>query len=450
MTIIEYTKVKRIMAREKNTFSELHPKSKKLFERAKKALIGGVPMHWMIQWPGSFPLFAKEGNGSKVFDVDGHTYVDFCLGDSGAMFGHSPPATVNAATLQLRKGITMMLPTENSIWVGKELASRFRLPYWQIAMTGTDVNRFALRIAREATGRRKILVFNGCYHGTVDETLVRIVNGNVETRAGVMPPSVHPMLTTKIVEYNDLDAMQHALDPRDVAAVLMEPAMTNCGIVLPEKGYLDGVREITRKTGTVWIVDETHTWCTGPGGYSGAYRLKPDMITLGKPLGGGIPAAAFGMSKEIFRKTSPNMLAAKTDVNGVGGTMNGNALALAAIRATLEKVATQRAFHHMIALAKSFNEGVQSTIRNTGVPWHSVRLGARVEYQFRRTPSRNGSDAEAAADWLLSKYMHLYSLNRGILLTPFHNMALLSPYSTQRDVDQHTKVFQDSVEEILA
>lgn len=450
MILIEHTKVKTIMAREKKTFSKVHPKSKKLFERAKKTLIGGVPMHWMIQWPGPFPLFAKEGNGSKVIDVDGHTYVDFCLGDTGAMFGHSPVATVNAATLQLRKGITMMLPTENSIWVGKELARRFRLPYWQIAMTATDANRFALRIAREATGRRKILVFNGCYHGTVDETLVRIANGNVEPREGVMPPSVHPKLTTKIVEFNDFDALQHALDPRDVAAVLMEPAMTNCGIVLPEKGYLDGVREITRKTGTVWIVDETHTWCTGPGGYTAAHRLKPDMITLGKPLAGGIPAAAFGMSKEIFHKTSANMLAVETDVNGVGGTMNGNALALAAIRATLERVATQRAFDHMIALAKRFNEGVQSTIRNTGVPWHSVRLGARVEYQFRRTPSRNGSDAAAAADMLLSKYMHLYALNREILLTPFHNMALLSPYSRRRDVDQHTKVFQDSVEELLA
>jgi glutamate-1-semialdehyde 2,1-aminomutase len=448
MTVIDRDRVRTIVEREEKHFSRAHPKSNRMFERARRSMIGGVPMNWMVEWPGPFPIFAKEGRRSKVIDVDGHTYVDFCLGDTGAMFGHSPKATVDAATRRLRKGITMMLPTEDSIWVGEELARRFGLPYWQVAMTATDANRFALRMAREATRRRKILVFNGCYHGTVDEALVRLVEGRVVPREGAMPPPIDPELTTKIVEFNDLNALEQALVPGDVAAVLMEPAMTNCGIVLPEDGYLDGVRELTRRTGTVWIIDETHTWCAGPGGYTAAYHLKPDMITLGKPVAGGIPAAAFGTSEEIFEKTIGNMLAETTGVNGLGGTLTGNALALAAMRATLDKVITKAAYDRMTPLAKRFNEGVERTISETGLPWHTVRLGTRVEYRFRAAPPKNGAEAIAAKDPLLNKYVHLYDLNRRILLTPFHNMALMSPYTTRREVDLHTKIFRESVHEI--
>ncbi len=407
-------------------------------------------MNWMIEWPGSFPIFAKRAKGSRITDVDGLSYVDFCLGDTGAMFGHGPEATVEAVKVQVRKGITTMLPTEDSIWVGEELARRFGLPYWQVAMTATDANRFALRIAREATGRVKVLVFNGCYHGTVDEALVRLVNGRVAPREGSMPPPVDPEITTKVIEFNDLIVLEEALAPRDVAAVLMEPAMTNCGIILPAEGYLDGVREITQKTGTVWIIDETHTWCAGPGGYTSAYRLKPDMITLGKPIAGGIPAAAFGLSQELYEKTIDNMLAATTGVNGLGGTLTGNALALAAMRGTLEKVITPKAYNHVIPLARKFNADIERTIHEYGLPWHSVQLGARVEYRFRAIQPRNGAEAIAAKDPLLNKYVHLYDLNRGILLTPFHNMALMSPYTTRRDVELHGRVFRDSVKEILS
>jgi glutamate-1-semialdehyde 2,1-aminomutase len=439
-----------MIGREEKRFVKTHPRSRKMFEDARKFLIGGVPMNWMTEWPGRFPIFAKAAKGSRLTDVDGHTYVDFCLGDTGAMFGHSPKATVNAAVRQIRKGITMMLPTEDSIRVGEELARRFGLPYWQIAMTATDANRFALRMAREATRRRKILVFNGCYHGTVDETLVRLVDGKVVPREGAMPPPIDPSVTTKVIEFNDLVALEQAIAPQDVAAVLMEPVMTNCGIVLPKAGYLEGVRELTRRTGTVWVLDETHTWSAGPGGCTAAYHLDPDMITLGKPVGGGIPAAAFGVSKEIFEKTFDNMLADTTGVNGLGGTLTGNALALAAMRATLEKVITKANYDRMIPLAEHFNEGVQRTIQETGVPWHTIRLGTRVEYRFRAAPPNNGAEAIAAKDPLLNRYVHLYDLNRSLLLTPFHNMALMSPSTTREDVDLHTRVFQESVDEITA
>jgi glutamate-1-semialdehyde 2,1-aminomutase len=379
MVEIDRTKVKAIIEREGREFSKRHPRSRRMFERARKSMIGGVPMNWMVEWAGPFPIFARRAKSSKITDVDGHTYVDFCLGDTGAMFGHCPEATVQAAAKQLRRGITMMLPTEDAIWVGEELAHRFGLPYWQIAMTATDANRFALRMAREATRRRQVLVFNGCYHGTLDEALVRLVNGRVVPPEGAMPPPVDPEITTKVVEFNDLPALEEALASRDIAAVLMEPALTNCGIILPMEGYLDGVREITRRTGTVWIVDETHTWCAGPGGYTRAYGLKPDMITLGKPIAGGIPAAAFGLSQELYEKTMGNMLAETTGVNGLGGTLTGNALALAAMRATLRRVVTAKAYDHMIPLAKKFNEGVEQVIREHDLPWHSVRLGTRVE-----------------------------------------------------------------------
>jgi len=448
MVAIDRTRLKGLIEREDQRFIEEHPKSRELSERAKRSMFGGVPMNWMVEWPGSYPIFAAEAKGARITDADGREYVDFCLGDTGAMFGHSPRETVQAAVRQLRRGITMMLPTEDSIWVGEELARRFGVRYWQIAMTATDANRFALRMAREATGRRKVLVFNGCYHGTVDEALVRLVDGRVVPREGAMPPPVDPDVTTKVIEFNDLGALEAALAPCDVAAVLMEPALTNCGIVLPEGGYLDGVRELTRKAGTVWIIDETHTWCAGPGGYTAEHGLHPDMVTLGKPVAGGIPSAAFGASQELYDKTVANMLAETTGVNGLGGTLTGNALALAAMRATLQHVITKEAFDRMISLATRWTKGVARTIKEFRVPWHVVQLGARAEYRFRETPPRNGAEAIATKDAELDRYVHLYALNRGILLTPFHNMALMSPATKQKDVTLHTKVFRECVQEL--
>jgi glutamate-1-semialdehyde 2,1-aminomutase len=446
MIAIDREKLRATQDREEKRFARDHPISKRMFERARASMIGGVPMNWMLEWPGPFPIFGKEARGATITDVDGHRYIDFCLGDTGAMFGHSPADTVNAAARQMRKGITTMLPTEDSIWVGRELARRFGVPYWQIAMTATDANRFALRMAREATGRRKVVVFNGCYHGTVDETLVRLVDGKVVPREGAMPPPVDPALTSKVIEFNDLAALEAALAPRDVAAVLMEPALTNCGIVLPEDGYLDGVREATRRTGTVWIVDETHTWCAGPGGYTSVHGLEPDMVTLGKPVAGGIPSAAFGATQQVYDKTIRNMLADTTGVNGLGGTLTGNALALAAMRATLGKVITENAYRHMIPLATRWVDGVRRAIADAGLPWHVIQLGARAEYRFRETPPRNGAEAIAANDAMLDKYVHLMALNRRILLTPFHNMALMCPATTRAQVDRHSEVFRETVD----
>ncbi|UCE46061.1 MAG: aspartate aminotransferase family protein [Methanobacteriota archaeon] len=443
-------RVRELTRIETEKFVSEHARSKALFERAKSSLLAGVPMNWMVRWAGPFPVFAKEAKGSWIQDVDGNEYLDLCLGDTGAMFGHSPEVVVEKVREQAAKGITMMLPTEDSIWVSEELSRRFNVPYWQVAMTATDANRFSVRLSREVTRRNSVLVMHGCYHGTVDETLVDLRAGRVIPRRGNVGPPVDPSVTTKAVEFNDVPALEEALADRDVACVLCEPAMTNRGIILPDPGYHDALRRATRETGTILIIDETHTICCGPGGYTLAHGLSPDMVTIGKPVGSGVPAAAFGMSQQVADAVMDRIVDDGTDESGLGGTLSGNALAVAAMRATFEGVITEEAFERMLPLARRFEDGVAAAIADFGVPWHVTRLGVRVEYHFRENPPRNGTEAEAAKDAELEKLLHLMMLNRGILLTPFHNMALISPSTTAQEVDRHTETFRECLQSILA
>lgn len=449
--IIDPHRIAVLLERELTTFEQSHPRSRELATQTSSSFLGGVPMNWMRRWPGQFPIFAERANGATVVDVDGHEYVDLCLGDTGAMCGHSPAATVAAVQQRVERGITMMLPTADSVWVGQELQRRFGLPWWQIAMSATDANRFALRVARSVTGRQKILVFNWCYHGTVDETLVALDgDGVMAPRPGNVGPPVDPAQSTKVVEFNDLVALEAALAGGDVAAVLCEPALTNIGIVHPEPGFHDGLREITRKHGTLLIVDETHTLCAGPGGATKAWGLEPDIFVIGKPIAGGIPAAAFGMTDAVAVAATPHVVQSpNADVSGIGGTLSGNALAICAIKATLEHVLTDEAFARMDALAIRWTDGVKDVIAAHDLAWHVNRLGCRAEYWFC-PPPRNGGQAAAAVDHELESLLHLYCLNRGILLTPFHNMALMSPATTVAQVDRHTEVFAAAVAELVA
>lgn len=444
--MINRSQIHNLLLAEEQRFADTHPRSRELFIRAQRSLLAGVPMPWMVRWAGSFPVFVAEGKGAHFTDVDGHDYIDFCLGDTGAMTGHAPEATVQAMMAQLHKGLTFMLPSEDAIWVGEELARRFGLPYWQIAMTATDANRFAIRLARHITKRPKVLVYNYCYHGTVDEAFVALdADGVPGPRPGNIGPPVNPTLTTKVIEFNDVAALEAALAPGDVACVLAEPAMTNIGIIHPAPGYHAALREITRRTGTLLIIDETHTICTGPGGYTAAYGLKPDMLVIGKPIGGGMPVAAYGLSDVVAAQVRDSIARDEADTGGIGGTLSGNALALAATRATLAHVLTQAYYDRSIALAERFMAGVQGVIEEFGVPWNVQRLGNRAEYWFRREPARNGGEAVAAIDADLDRFMHLWALNRGILMTPFHNMALIAPDTTMADVDRHTAVFREAV-----
>jgi glutamate-1-semialdehyde 2,1-aminomutase len=445
---IDRSRLQVLMSREEQDFIDAHPKSAALYARAQKSLLGGVPMNWMKKWAGKFPVFVAEAHGAHFKDADGHEYVDLCLGDSGAMTGHSPSAATAVIARQANHGITLMLPTEDAAWVGDELSRRFGLPYWQFTLTATDANRFAIRIAREVTARPKILVYNYCYHGTVDETYISIRNGVAGPRRGNIGPPVNPTVTTRVVEFNDLAALETELAHRDVACILAEPVLTNVGIVHPEPAYWEQATKLAQKYGSLLIIDETHTICTGPGGYTRAHGLKPDLFVIGKPIASGVPAATYGCTADVAQKIASRIHVEDCDTGGIGGTLAGNALSLAVIRATLEHVLTPAAFAHMIPLAEQFAEGVANAIAEATLPWHVTHLGCRAEYLFHAHPPRNGGEAAAAMDFELERFMHLYALNRGVLLTPFHNMALMSPATSQADIDQHTKVFQSAVREL--
>ena len=442
--------VRALTERELERFVAEHPRSLELAGRAKSSLLGGVPMHWMVRWAGGFPVFARDAHGSRFTDVDGIEYVDFCLGDTGAMTGHSPEPVVRAIAEQAARGITLMLPSEDAAWVGDELARRFGVRYWQFALTATDANRFAIRIARAVTRRPKILVFNWCYHGTVDETVVTLVDGEVRPRKASVGPPVDPAETTRVAEFNDLEGLERELAHGDVACVLAEPALTNVGIVLPEHGFHDGLRELTRRHGTLLVIDETHTICAGPGGYTAAHGLEPDLLTIGKPIASGIPAAAYGLTEEVAAELDKALPIDEADVAGLGGTLAANVLSLAATRATLSEVLTADAFERMISMGERFEAGVAGVIERHALPWHVTRLGCRVEYLFRPDRVRTGAEAAAGGDDELDRLIHLYALNRGILLTPFHNMALMSPATTEDDVDTHTAVLDEAAAELTS
>ena len=443
-TMIDRTRVASLRAQEEDRFVATHPRSGDLAEQARGPLLAGVPMPWMTRWPGRFPLFFESASGARLTDVDGIEYVDLCLGDTGAMTGHALPQVTAAIAERAGRGITTMLPSADAVWVGEELARRFGLPTWQLAMSATDANRFVLRFARYLTGRPRIAVMDWCYHGTVDETLAVLDGDRVVARPGALGPQVDVAETTAVVPFNDLDALDRRLAVGDVACLLMEPALTNIGIVLPDPGYLEGVREITRRYGVLLVNDETHTLCAGPGGATAAWGLEPDIVVVGKPIGGGIPCAAYGLSAEVAGRLSGPMLGHEIDVAGVGGTLTGNALAVAAIRATLSTCLREEDFAVAVPLAERFAQGVAGVIAEHGLPWHVQRLGCRAEYWFC-PPPRDGAAAAAAVDEDLEGFLHLWCLNRGVLLTPFHNMALFSPHHTEADADRHTEVFGEAV-----
>ncbi len=420
-----------------------HPKSGELFESAKASMPGGVPMSWMAKWPGAYPVFVESAQGARFVDVDQNTYIDFCLGDTGAMTGHSPLPTVRAIQKQVAEGLTSMLPTADALAVSTELANRFGLPLWQFTVSATDANRHVIRYSRLITGKKKIIVIDRCYHGSVDETFATLDgSGRTVAREGNIGAPVALEETTRVVEFNDLIGMEEALAHGHIAAILMEPAMTNVGIVLPEAGYLEKVGELAQKYGALWIIDETHTISMGVGGMTRALALKPDFLTIGKAIGGGIPTGAFGMTQGVADAISERVSLEQIDTGGIGGTLAGNALSLAAMRATLTDVLTPAAFEAMFALATRWADGVDAAIKEFTLPWYCNRLGARAEYLFQSTPPRTGREAAQAGDFELEQYIHLRLLNEGFLLTPFHNMALMSPATTQADVDAHTLAFR--------
>ncbi|HEX3823459.1 MAG TPA: transaminase [Mycobacteriales bacterium] len=448
---VEPDRVRQLLERERGQFVATHPRSVDYRRRAEPSMLYGVPMNWMTRWASPSPVVVASAYGATIEDIDGNAYVDLCLGDTGAMAGHGPAPVVAAIAEQMAQGATFMLPTENAIWVAEEMTRRFGMSRWQFCLTASDANRFVLRLARQITGRQKVVIHNWCYHGSVDETLASLDgNGAVIAREGSVGPSYDVTESTRVVEINDLDALQAALADGKVACVLVEPALTNIGIVLPDADYHRELRRITRETGTLLVIDETHTICAGPGGYTAREGLEPDLVTIGKTIGGGVPIAAYGMSDDVAASIVAQTFWHEADVGGVGGTLAGNALSLAAARATLGEVLTEEAFERMESLAIGLCDGIESVIADCGAPWHVTRLGCRAEYLFSPEPPRNGAEAAAAGDEDLDALLHLAMLNRGVLLTPFHNMTLMSPATTADQVDTHTAAFAAIVAELLS
>jgi len=446
----DQTRLEQLFSDELELFVKTHPESKKLHEKAAGPMMNGVPMSWMKKWPGPYPVYVASAKGAHFTDVDGNDYVDFCLGDTGAMVGHSPDASVAAIKKQLDKGITFMLPTDDAAVAAQTLADRFGLEKWQFTLTATDANRHIIRYARHVTGRKKIMIHDYCYHGTVDETFANLdEQGNTVSRSNNIGAPVDLGDTTWVVPFNDLPAAERAFASGEIAAALIEPAMTNIGIVLPEPGYLEGLRELATKYDVILIHDETHTLSEGVGGMTRRRNLQPDAVILGKTIGAGIPAGAFGMSTALAERVAKSVHLEHIDVGGVGGTLAGNALSMAAIRATLTEVLTEEAFERMEKISIEWTRAVQAVIDEFNVPWQVSQLGCRAEYSFRSTAPRTGKEAADADDFALQQYLQLHAINRGVLMTPFHNMALISPETTLEDVSRHNLHFKEAVKALF-
>lgn len=449
--MIDRSRLSALHAREFASFADRNPRSAAAYGAAEH-LFGRVPMTWMNKKAGGFPLYFASGRGNRVTDIDGHEYLDFALGDTGAMAGHSPDPVVEAVTRRIGElgGLTTMLPTTDAEWVGAELTRRFGMDVWSFSLTATDANRWAIRLVRALTGRSKILFHSYCYHGSVDESLIVVgPDGEGMSRPGNVGSPVDVTETSRVAEINDLAGLERQLAHGDVAAILIEPALTNIGIVLPEPGYHAGVRELATKYGALLIIDETHTFSAGPGGATKAWSLQPDIVVIGKAIGGGVPSGAYGLSAELAARALSRTDLDLVDMGGVGGTLAGSPLSVAAMRATLEHVLTDDAFDRMIATATLFTEGVADIIARYELPWSIAQLGARAEYRFASPYPRTGTASAESADEELEDFLHLSLANRGILLTPFHNMALMSPTTSAQDVAAHHAVFEQTVAELV-
>lgn len=444
----EAERLAHLVERETRRFVAEHRRSREVFEAAGAHLLNGVPLNWMRRWAGPFPLYAAEAHGAHVRDVDGREYVDFCMGDTASLFGHGRGEVAAALDARLKNGASMMLPTEDAVRVGELLAERFALPVWQFAVSATDANRFTLRLARAVTGRRKVLLFNGCYHGNLVEALVASENGMATSSPEMVGHEVDPRETTEIVEFNDLDAVERVLKAGEIACVMTEPVLTNCRIVLPAPGFLEAVQDLARRHGALFSLDETHTICCGPGGYAGLHGIAPDMLTLGKPIGGGVPAAAYGMNADMADRVRHLMAETGPGIFAIGGTLTGHALALAGMRVMLEAVMTEASFAAMFDAAEAIERGVEDVLAQHGSVGHVIRLGARVAYDPFTSAAASGRESMAATNEEADRLLHLYMLNRGVLLTPFQNMCLVAPQTSDADTALHTTVLDELLSEL--
>ena len=420
-------------AREEARFIAANPKSK---GAVSTGWFQGVPFHWMLDWPSPFPLVAAHASGATLTTVDGNMLDDFCLGDTASMFGHSPLALAQALAEQAGQGLSYMLPTQKGAELGDMLSQMFGLPKWQVTTTASEANRAVIRWCRGITKRDKILIFNGCYHGAVDDVFVDLRGGIAVNRPSLIGQVQDILPTTVVVEFNDLAALEEALRSGDIACVLAEPMMTNIGMVRDAPRYLPALRTLCDETGTLLVFDETHTISSGYGGHSNAHGPMPDIMVIGKSIGGGVPCAVYGFTDDVAARMAALNRSRPTGHSGIGTTLSANALSIAAMHAMLGQVITQGAYAYMLAMARYLVAGLEALITAHGLDWHVTNVGARVEFVCAPTPPKNGSEARAAMNHALESVIHLTLVNRGILLAPFHNMMLLSPVTKAEQVDR--------------
>ena len=431
-------------------YEAARPRTRPALARGADAYLDGVPMHWMKDWPMPFPMLVAKAQGARIEDVDGHRLDDFCLGDTGSMFGHSPKPVAKAIRAQAGRGLTYMLPSEAALEAGHLLTERFGPMRWQIATTATDANRFALRVARAVTGRPKVLVFNGCYHGTLDDTMVELQDGQTAVRAGLVGQVADLTKTAVVCEFNDLAAVEAALATGEVAAILTEPVMTNSCMVLPDAGFHDGLRTLTRRHGALLIIDETHTISSGLGGYTRVHSLSPDIFVVGKCVAGGMPTAVWGMTEDVAARFAAYNAQRPAGHSGMGTTLSANPMQFACLAATLSDVMTEKAYARMEKGAARLSRGLRRAIEKHGAPWHVVRVGARVEFICAPGPLKNGAEAAHAHAPALEAAIHLALVSRGCLIAPFHNMMLVSPATTKAQIDHLIAAFNEILSELFA
>lgn len=447
---IDADRLTRFATREAKRYAAARPKAKAALDKGASAYLSGVPLHWMKDWPmPHLPLVARA-KGARITDIDGYEIDDFCLGDTGSMFGHSPEPVAKAIRAQANRGLTYMLPTEDALEVGRLLQDTFGPFRWQIATTATDANRFAIRVARAITGRPKILVFNGCYHGTVDDAMVELSNGKTANRQGLMGQVADLSQLATCVEFNDLAAVEAALATGEIAAILTEPVMTNSCMVLPDAGFHDGLRTLSRRYGALLIIDETHTISSGHGGYTRVHSLSPDIFVVGKCVAGGLPTAVWGLSEETASRYEQANANRAPGHSGMGTTLSANPLQFACLKANLAEVMTAKNYAHMEKLAERLAHGLKKSIARYKAPWHVVRAGARVEFICAPGPLRNGAEAALAHQPAVESALHTALLNRGSLIAPFHNMMLISPATRKRQVDRLIAAFDEALTDLFA
>lgn len=441
--------IDRLATREAEAFRKANPQSLALAQKASANWFQGVPFHWMLDWPSPVPLVAAKAEGASLTTVDGRTLDDFCLGDTASMFGHSPRPLAEALAKQARDGLSYMLPTERGVELGQMLHAMFGLPRWQVTTTASEANRAVIRWCRGITGRKKILVFNGCYHGAVDDVFVDLRSGVPTNRPSLIGQVADILPTTTVIEFNDVDALERELKTGDIACVLAEPVMTNIGMVRDAPGYLETLRMLCDQTGTVLVFDETHTISSGYGGHSNAYGPRPDIMVIGKSIGGGVPCAVYGFTEEIAERMAKLNATRPPGHSGIGTTLSANALAITAMHAMMWQVISHDAYVHMLGQAHRLVKGIEGVIAARQLPWHVSNVGARVEFVCSPNPPSNGSEARAAMNHRLEAAIHLYLANRGILLAPFHNMMLLSPATGDDQVDRLVVELGNAVGELL-